>query len=111
MTALPTVVRVGYRDYAIIEWDRKDAASSDRYGECDKANAIIRVSTDYGALKAANTLLHEVLHACFDVAAIEGDDPEERTVTSLANVLAQVIRDNPDLVAYLTAALAPSAAA
>jgi cob(I)alamin adenosyltransferase len=105
---LPSSIKVGYRDFCVEEWAPSEAISSGRYGECDKANAVIRVTTIHGVDKAANTLIHEVLHACFDVAGIADEDAEERTVTHLANALTQVIRDNPDLVAYLTDALTPT---
>lgn len=105
MTNFPTSVRVGYRDFDVVEWDRKDAEASGRYGECDKANAIIRVSTDRGSVKAANTLIHEILHAAWDIGDMPGKVDEEKVVTVLANQLSQVWRDNPGLVAYLTDAL------
>jgi len=107
MSSLPASIRVGYLDFAVEIWVTQHANAAGRYGECDKANAIIRVDTSYGPVKAASTLLHEVIHACFDVAGIEDTDSEERTVTHLSNQLAQVWRDNPDLVAYLSDALRP----
>lgn len=103
----PTTIRIGYSDFEIVDWNSKEASSAGRYGECDKANAVIRVDTTYGSIKAASTLLHEILHGCFDVAGIDEADSEERTVTQLSNILTQVLRDNPHLVAYLGHALAP----
>lgn len=105
--AFPTTVRIGYRDFAIEEWDTKQANAAGRYGECDKANGVIRVDTSYGPVQAAETLIHEVLHGCFHVAGIDDSDAEERTVTHLSSQLTQVFRDNPDVMAYLRSALAP----
>lgn len=104
---LPTTVRIGYRDFAIEDWDTKQAASSSRYGECDKANAIIRVDTTYGPVKSASTLLHEIMHGCYDIVGLTDEDNEERTVTQLSNQMTQVFRDNPDVLAYLRACLRP----
>jgi cob(I)alamin adenosyltransferase len=102
----PTTLRIGYRDFAVEEWDTKQANAAGRYGECDKANAILRIDVTYGPEKAANTLLHEILHACYDISGLTDEDNEERTVTQLSSVMAQVIRDNPHLLAYLGHALA-----
>ncbi|MGE5163042.1 MAG: hypothetical protein ACM3IH_03325 [Sphingobacteriales bacterium] len=49
----------------------------------------------------AETLLHEVIHACFAVAAIQDKDSHERTVSMLSTCMAQVIRDNPGLIDWL----------
>lgn len=107
MTDLPKSIRVGYRDYSIELWAANHAMSAGRYGECDKANAVIRIDVSYGAVKAASTLLHEVLHACCDVGQREDEDSEERTVSVLSNQLAQVWRDNPDFVAFMSDSLNP----
>jgi hypothetical protein len=103
--ALPKSVRIGYRDYTIENWASNMAAGAHRYGECDKMNGIIRVDTQFGPVKAANTLLHEIMHACCDIGEREDADNEERTVSVLAGTLTQVWRDNPDLVAFMSQAL------
>ncbi len=100
-------IRVGYRDFAVEDWNRQTAVSAERYGECDKNYGIIRVSTDYGPHRTAATLIHETLHACYAVSGLADKEPEEKVVTVLSQVLAQVIRDNPDFVAYLSEALRP----
>jgi hypothetical protein len=103
----PKSIRIGYRDFAVEDWDTKHASSAGRYGECDKANAVIRIDTSYGPVKAVSTLLHEVMHGCYDIAGITDEDNEERTVTQLSNQMTQVFRDNPELLAYLKTALRP----
>lgn len=102
---LPKTIRIGYHDFAIEAWPSAIAQASDRLGECDKLNNIIRVSDNLNDRTAANTLLHEVMHACWYIAGLEANDSEERTVNCLSNQLAQVWRDNPAFVAYLTAGL------
>ena len=106
---LPASIRVGYRDYAVEAWPPREASASERYAECDRVNQIIRVRDDLPEQLTAECLLHEVIHAAYDMACIDIGDSEERTVSALGNQLSQVIRDNPDLVAYLQEALAPRA--
>lgn len=97
---MPTQIRVGYRDFTIEEWPTARACSADRLGECDKDGGIIRVRTDFGQVKTASTLLHEVLHAAYHMGNINGDD-EENIVSIFANQLTQIWRDNPQFVAFM----------
>lgn len=105
MADLPKSIRVGYRDYTVEDWPRQASGAAGRFGECDKVNAVIRVCTDHGAQKAANTLLHEALHAAWDVADLADSDLEEKAVTGLSNVLTQIWRDNPELIAFMSDSL------
>lgn len=101
---LPTSVRVGCFDYAIEEWSPHLAATAQRLAECDRDNLVIRVRSDLPRQRIAEAVLHEILHAAFDAGACEVGD-EERIVGVLGGMLAQVWRDNPEIVSYLSAAL------
>lgn len=100
-TTLPQSVRIGYRTYAVKAISPIAATSREMFGECDNCLGEIRIRADLDPVKQANTLLHEVLHACWYVANVDDGDNQERTVTALANILTQVWRDNPELVAFL----------
>ena len=104
---LPSSVRVGYRDYSILEWSSIDASSARRLGEADHHALVIRVRTDLPRQLIAEVLLHEVLHCCFWSGAIEHRDTEERIVLTLGNQLAQVWRDNPAFVTFMSDHLSP----
>lgn len=100
---LPKRIRVGYRWYKVITWKHLEADASQRFGECDKNQAIIRVDPKYGPTKTCNTLLHEVLHAVWHDRIGEKEAEEERVVTSFADGLCALARDNPEIVeAWLT---------
>jgi hypothetical protein len=75
---------------------------------CDRFNLVIRIREDIPHQIQAECIIHEVLHAAWEMADIPNKSDDEKAVTGLANVMSQVIRDNPDLVAYLQEALAPS---
>lgn len=102
---MPKTIRIGYQDFAVEAWPHAIANASDRLGECDKLNNILRVSDSLNDRTAANTLLHEVMHACWYVAGLDGGDGEERVVNCMANQMAQVWRDNPKLVTFISAKL------
>lgn len=53
-------------------------------------------------------LIHEILHGCYNVAgqpldSMSSNDHDENAVRTLAPSLLMVLRDNPDLVAFLVA--------
>jgi hypothetical protein len=74
-------------------------------GHCDVLDLIITIDPDQADSQIRDTLLHEVLHACLDLIGINGDidaDTEEKLVRRLAPILLLVLRDNQQLVSYLT---------
>jgi hypothetical protein len=103
--ALPASVRVGYRTLAVEAWAHEEADTAGECGRFDTENDRILIDTAYGAATVAETLIHEVLHACYALGHVSEQDSEERTVAILSTQLAQVIRDNPDLVAFLSESL------
>jgi hypothetical protein len=109
VSELPKTIRVGHRDFAIENWDIQSASAEGRFGDCDNNNARIRVCTAHDAGKTVETLMHETLHACWNNGALGSKETEEKVVTVLAKQLAQVVRDNPEFVAFLTESLSPPA--
>lgn len=106
MAVLPKSIRVGYRSYRVEPWAAREASATSRWGECDRMNLVIRIRDDLVAQVQAEVLMHEVIHAAYSNAALQKDDDEERLVEALGNQLTQVWRDNPDLVAFMSASLA-----
>ena len=47
------------------------------------------------------TLIHEVIHACADLADLGDTSTEEQWASRLGPILLQVLRDNPHLVEWL----------
>jgi hypothetical protein len=102
---LPSSVRVGYRDFSITEWpwsDARDAAGGPFFGDCNVNHSAIRVCTDFGPQRTCNTVVHELLHACWSSACLGDKEPEEKVVQALADQLTQVFRDNPELILFLS---------
>lgn len=97
--AVPARVKVGWRAYAV-----SALVDSDNAGECDPDHGTIKIKPGDDA-HMAHTLLHEILHACYDQAALRRKDGEERVVAGLANTLAQVLRDNPGVGTFILTGL------
>tara|TARA_Y100000296_G_scaffold84947_1_gene119645 strand:- start:823 stop:1173 length:351 start_codon:yes stop_codon:yes gene_type:complete len=51
--------------------------------------------------KYADSFLHETLHAVCWVYGVQDEDKEERVVTTIATGLAQVFRDNPEVLPWI----------
>lgn len=99
---LPTKIKIGYRDFIVVPTlDRQD----ENFGDCDVNRGVIRVCTDYGPVRTGHTLLHEALHAAWASARLSDKETEERVVTGIGDVLAQIWRDNPDFVAFISESL------
>lgn len=117
--SLPSSIQVGPVRYRVTadptEFIRceHDNQMSGSYGHTDHLSATILLSPDTVESVTRLTLLHEVMHAATEsmMGARDwvnlGDDRssrEETVIRAWEAPFLSVLRDNPDLVAYLTAA-------
>jgi len=97
---LPSYIQVGPYRYKVVLL-AKDM--NDLYGETDSRNQMIRLHPEQARDSMADTLLHEVMHAIWACSGMhEGRVTEEQAVRGLTTWLLLVLRDNPELVEYLT---------
>jgi len=112
----PKLIQLGaYRMRVRVDQARLDAHAAETgsrlAGQSNFAQQRISLSEAMAPDYARDTLLHEVLHMSLRLAGIDPDadakagleDVEERTVMAMSGVLLGVLRDNPELVAYLLA--------
>lgn len=98
----PKMVHVGVSDYRIRQVKRLDVL-----GETDSNNAEILLKKAQAPSVLRDTLVHELLHAVvyasgyFKVADLDRTS-EENLVVTLSPWILAILRDNPDLVEYLT---------
>jgi predicted SprT family Zn-dependent metalloprotease len=101
---LPDTVRIGAAEYTI-----RRRKMDDLYGHTEHIKARIELDTRQADTHIRDTMLHEVLHVVFHQAGLAATvdnwthDFEELMVTVLTPWLLSAIRDNPQLVAFLTA--------
>ena len=103
---LPETVRIGYRTYKLLVLNEWDSDRNHNYAQIDHAAATIHFCAFLDKQKAANSLLHELFHAFWQVWNI-GEDctqhdkkqelTEEAVVIGLTNALSTSIRDNAGL--------------
>lgn len=118
MTSLPQSVKVGGINYRITndpdDWMRKEHSSREfgLYGCTNHKGSTIFLDPDATEEVTRLTLWHEVLHAVLEVLAGSptwthlGKTPskrEETIIRRLESPTFMVMRDNPELLAYLTA--------
>ena len=101
---MPLYVSIGPYDIPIRELDPSD--SEKNYGLFHSEKMVILLRKEFSSpQQAADTLLHEVLHAVWHIAGMNHKDGEERLVATLATQLCAVVRQNPNLVSFLQGAL------
>jgi len=103
-------VKVGYAVLDIKEQapQFKKSNMTDCYGQYTARENIIEVQPGLSDIDEANTVLHEIMHACVYISslntegqALSDDNNEEVVVNSLSNYLMQVFMDNKWLLPYL----------
>lgn len=103
---IPAEIRLGSHLYSV-RCDTDTARllrDEDAKGDSRPDHLIIRVDPDRPHTSLAETLLHEALHCVWHQTSLSVDhsEAEEVAVTALAPLILQLLRVNPDLVAFLT---------
>lgn len=96
---MPKHVRVGPFTYRIAV-----TPDIDEFGHTANDVHRISINVDQSTVSMKDTLLHEVLHACFFTVNLRDQvdyEAEERIVRRLSTILLQVLRSNPKLVEYV----------
>src|SRR5262249_40571152 len=97
---LPAAIRVGPHDIRFAQLGSADAKRN--YGTFVPAEQEIQLQQEYASgSMAAETVLHELMHAIFALATVQVKQGEEHIVLVVATYLAQIVRDNPDFVTWL----------
>jgi hypothetical protein len=115
---MPASIRIGAVTYTITTdpdaWVRYEHENQKKgyYGHTRHIKATILISPDSTPDVARLTLWHEIQHALCETVmgspnwldlGQDKDDREETVIRAFESPTLLVLRDNPDLVAYLTA--------
>lgn len=106
----PTHVRVGPYTYTVkVDAERikelEKESDTDLYGITTHGHLEIVLQPDVADMVLRETLLHEILHAVLFNTGLSDrmtDKAEEHMVRALSPALFSLLRENPDLVRYLT---------
>lgn len=96
----PATVAIGPHTYEVAVVDE---LGGDLIGDTDSTQLTIRLQAGMPDSVTAEVLLHELLHAVWDMTPLRDFDDavEESIVTALAPPLLDLLRRNPKLVALL----------
>lgn len=99
-------VKVGACDVEVLAMSPPLADAETACGTYNPRRKAIHIEAERTSADQAEILMHELLHAGFDCFALPKSRlTEEMVCTSLAPVLATIIRDNPGLLGLLHQAL------
>lgn len=98
---LPKVIKIGLHSYRVKPGVIDDSRGF-LFGRTTSRATLIEVDHTVAASQIRDTVLHEVLHAVINDFPHELDnDAEEALVRGLAPGVLAVLRDNPQLIAFL----------
>jgi len=105
MNRMPPSVKVGAHVYSVrvkpaAQMTRTDGRADTGYCRFDQLEILVKRGQRRS--KAQEALLHEVEHACCYPDLIGKRMTDEQFIEHTAPALLQVLKDNPELVAYLT---------
>jgi len=105
-TPMPTSIKVGPYVYRVDEDEREirkfEHNRSGAYGGCtDHALQTIHIDPTLAPTQRRETLWHEVKHCVVYLFQWDGKKAEEEAIRMMAPMELAVLRDNPELVAYL----------
>jgi hypothetical protein len=104
MTVPVKIVRVGPFDIQLVTLTDKERDNN--MGTFSDTSLTIALRETYSLKQQeAETLLHEILHAIYEIMGVKAKDTEERVVAQMSIGLAGVIRDNPELMTWLIKAM------
>ena len=93
-----TKVRIGPNDVNI----SFTSLNGELFGDYSHINNLIRIEKTLTGGPLVDTLLQEILHVIWRLGQLKDvKETEERVVSVTASYLAQIIRDNPKLIARL----------
>lgn len=97
----PKKIKIGPYDYTVKEYPKDE---ENNYGACVYRHQEIYISRNQNAQRAADTLLHEVMHAIWDAAGLEAvpDLHEEVVVRMMSTWLTGVLNDNKAFREFIT---------
>lgn len=104
---LPASIRVGPFDIEVVIMAPERAEAVSALGQFSGTEQQFRFHPNPGsAVNAADTVLHEILHAIWWAYGLDQKDDEERIVRITATMMIQAYRDNPWLLAWTAEAMA-----
>jgi hypothetical protein len=102
---IPASIKVAGETIVIETYGMETAGATGIFGAFNALHAKLIICDELSKMACLNTMLHEIGHAIYFFYGIEDADEEEKTVNQMGIGWAQIWKDNPDLVKFLTYAV------
>lgn len=102
MSKVPKSIRIAGHDVVVELVEHGESFERNQHGRW--SSALMKMTIDAGLSppsRVVDVLLHEILHAIWWAYVIHDRDKEERIAAMLSTALTQVLRDNPQLLAFI----------
>lgn len=103
----PATIRILHLDFELRFADKIFFDAAKTFGYCDKERLVITVQEKLRPALMADTVLHEICHGIHFAMGCEAEMKEEQIAGQFAGPLCMLIRDNPELMAWLESLLRP----
>lgn len=101
MRTLPDLIRIGHVNFRLLPLGPAEAAEEGADGLTAPDLEEISIAGNLAPDRAAEVLLHEILHGIYHVRGLKDGMSEERVVTDMAPLLLEVLRDNQRVLEFL----------
>lgn len=96
-------IKVVSTDYRVELLPQHECDTYSVAGTCHSSpqNPRIKIARHEEPTALADTVIHELLHACWTTMNLDSNENEERAVSALATALIAVLRDNQKFARWL----------
>lgn len=99
---IPSKIKLGPYLYRIeMVKSLQDGKGTDLMGHCKSGEHLIELREELPPDRERAVLLHELMHAMWEMGALEEETKEELAVLILSPLLLGVMKENPKLMEYL----------
>lgn len=103
MKRIPKTIKIGAQDYEVVHQPRVFGTDGEACNACIDSNTLkIHMESGLKRQKKQVDVTHEAIHGLFEGYPFDDDELEEKIVSYIAPKLVLLIRDNPELISYLT---------
>ena len=107
MTPLPAKIKIGYKDFKVIDSRENTDPSNINFGSCDWKKGEIAIYNGGNEIVNVDTLLHEICHLLLASPHLDflSAKKEERICEIMATGFTTVFRDNPQVLEFISKVL------
>ena len=95
------ILKIGHRDISVIPMTPSESETLGAWGQWEPAHGLIRIAAHLAPTEQVRILLHEIIHACWNIYRLPKRVDEEMACERLDRALATVFRDNAEVLGVI----------